>query len=69
MNNVVNRFHDWPLPQHEFQKYVEGKYRVKYIHHYEKTQDSGKQKGDAPQDYSHKIEVNSDTLVANRYQM
>ena len=62
MNNVVNRFHDWPLPQHEFQKYVEGKYaNPAGIHHYEKTQDSGKQKGDGPQDYSHKIEVNSDT--------
>ena len=26
MNNVVNRFHDVTITQHEFQKYVEDKY-------------------------------------------
>ena len=30
------------------------------IHHYEVTQSSGKQSGDGPADYSHKLEVNSD---------
>ena len=31
-----------------------------YLHHYEVTQSSGKQTGDGPADYSHKLEVNSD---------
>ena len=29
------------------------------IHHYEVTQSSGKQSGEGPADYTHKIEVNS----------
>ena len=31
------------------------------IHHYEITQTSGRTTGQGPSDYSHKVEVNSDT--------
>ena len=60
LNNVVNRFYDWPLDEYNFQQFVKDKYNnPDAIHHYEKTQSSGKQKGEGPSDYSHKIEVNS----------
>ena len=65
MNNVVNRFYDWPLDEFVFQQYVADKYsNPEGIHHYEITQSSGKQTGDGPADYSHKLEVNSDTAGA-----
>ena len=65
MNNVVNRFYDWPLDEFVFQQYVADKYsNPDGIHHYEITQSSGNQTGDGPDDYSHKIEVNSDTAGA-----
>jgi len=60
MNNIVNRYYDWPLPENEFQQYVADKYaNPDGIHHYEKLQSSGKQTGEGPSDYSHYIEVNS----------
>jgi len=62
MNNIVNRFYDWPLDEYVFQQYVADKYsNPEGIHHYEITQSSGKQTGDGPSDYTHKLEVNSDT--------
>ena len=65
MNNVVNRFYDWPLDEFVFQQYVADKYsNPEGIHHYEITQSSGKQTGEGPADYSHKLEVNSDTAGA-----
>jgi len=65
MNNVVNRYYDWPLDEYNFQQYVADKYsNPDGIHHYEITQSSGKQTGDGPSDYSHKLEVNSDTVGA-----
>ena len=65
MNNIVNRFYDWPLDEYVFQQYVKDKYdNADGIHHYEITQSSGNQTGDGPDDYSHKIEVNSDTAGA-----
>ena len=65
MNNIVNRYYDWPLDEYNFQQYVKDKYdNPAGIHHYEKTQSSGKQKGQGPSDYSHKIEVNADTAGA-----
>ena len=65
MNNVVNRFYDWPLDEFNFQQFVADKYdNPESIHHYEITQSSGKQKGEGPSDYSHKIEVNADTVGA-----
>ena len=61
MNNVVNRYYDWPLDEFNFQQYLKDKYdNPAGIHHYEAVQSSGKQKGDGPADYSHLIEVNSD---------
>ena len=61
VNNIVNRYYDWPLPEFVFQQYLKDKYsNPDGIHHYEVTQTSGKQTGDGPADYSHKLEVNSD---------
>ena len=65
LNNVVNRFHDWPLDEFNFQQFVKDKYdNPGGIHHYEKTQSSGKQTGQGPSDFTHKIVVNSDELGA-----
>ena len=61
VNNIVNRYYDWPLDEYVFQQYVADKYsNPDGIHHYEITQPSGRQTGEGPADYSHKIEVNSD---------
>ena len=61
VNNIVNRYYDWPLPEFVFQQYLKDKYsNPDAIHHYEVTQQSGKQAGEGPADYSHLIEVNSD---------
>ena len=61
VNNIVNRYYDWPLPEFVFQQYLKDKYsNPDGIHHYEVTQSSGKQTGEGPADYSHKLEVNSD---------
>ena len=61
VNNIVNRYYDWPLDQFSLQQYVKDKYsNPDGIHHYEVTQSSGKQSGEGPADYTHKIEVNSD---------
>ena len=60
VNNIVNRYYDWPLDSFSFQEYIKDKYsNPDGIHHYEVTQSSGKQSGDGPADYTHKIEVNS----------
>ena len=60
MNDITDRFYDWPLSDSAFEAYVKDKYAEPgAIHHYEKTQLSGDQSGDGPGDYSHKIEVNS----------
>ena len=65
VNNIVNRYYDWPLDEFVFQQYVADKYsNPDGIHHYEITQSSGKQTGEGPADYSHKLEVNSDTVGA-----
>ena len=71
MNNVVNRFYDWiTLDEFVFQKYVADKYsNLDGIHHYEITQSSGKQTGEGLGDFSHKLEVNSDTVGVNLYQI
>ena len=60
MNNVVNRYYDWPLDEYNFQQYMKDKYdNPAGIHHYEAVQSSGKQTGDGPADYSHLIEVSN----------
>ena len=65
VNNIVNRYYDWPLDEYNFQQFVKDKYdNAESIHHYEKIQSSGKQKGDGHSDYSHMVEVNSTELGA-----
>ena len=60
MNNIVNRYYDWPLDEYNFQQYVADKYsNPSGVHHYEKLQSSGRQTGEGPADYSHYIECNS----------
>ena len=70
-NNIQDRYYDWPMSEQEFEVFLNDKYAEPGgIHHYEITQSSGKQTGNGPDDYSHKIEVNSTvagaTSVSNR---
>ena len=63
-NNVTDRYYGWPLNQVQFAEFLTDKYGAgneDAIHHYEVTQDSGRTSGRGPSDYSHKVEVNSDT--------
>ena len=62
-NNVTDRYYDWPMNQAQFAEYLTDKYgtNVDAIHHYEVTKDSGRTTGQGPSDYSHLVEVNSDT--------
>ena len=65
-NNVTNRYYDWPMNSVQFQAMLEDKYdNPDGIHHYEITQDSGRTSGQGPNDYSYKVEVNSDTTNAS----
>ena len=65
-NNVTDRYYDWPMNQVQFQEFLEDKYdNPDGIHHYEITKDSGRTTGQGPSDYSHKVEVNSDTVNAS----
>jgi hypothetical protein len=60
MNDITDRFYDWPLTNSAFEEYVKQKYdNPQAIHHYEKDQLSGSTTGNGPADYEHKIEVNS----------
>tara|TARA_R100001463_G_scaffold7363_1_gene23206 strand:+ start:1303 stop:1833 length:531 start_codon:yes stop_codon:yes gene_type:complete len=70
-NNIQDRYYDWPMSESDFELFIKDKYAEPGgIHHYEITQSSGKQSGNGPDDYSHKIEVNSTvagaTSVSNR---
>ena len=61
MNDITDRYYDWPLDYQAFEEYVTDKYdNPQAIHHYEKDQSSGATTGNGPGDFSHKIEVNSD---------
>ena len=57
VNNIVDRYHDWPMTTPQFLDYVNEKYsNVSGIHHYEITQSSGSTKvkiniGDDNTDY------------------
>ena len=63
MNNIKDRFYEWPLSQIDFQTYIAEKYtNPDGIHHYEITQSSGVS---SSLDNSHLIEVNSDTSGAS----
>lgn len=64
-NNIQDRYYDWPMSEQEFEVFIKDKYvEPGGIHHYEITQSSGPQSGNGPNDYSHKIEVNSTTSGA-----
>jgi len=63
-NNVTDRYYGWPMNQVQFAEFLTDKYGAgneDAIHHYEVTQDSGRTTSNGPSDYSHKVEVNSDT--------
>ena len=61
-NNVTDRYYDWPMNQAQFAEYLDDKYsNPDAIHHYEVTKDSGRTTSQGPSDYSHLVEVNSDT--------
>ena len=62
-NNVTDRYYGWPLNQVQFAEFLTDKYgdNVDAVHHYEVTKDSGRTTGQGPSDYSHLVEVNSDT--------
>ena len=62
MNDIRNVYYDWPLDSYAFDQFMKDKYdNADGIHHYEIVQSSGQTIGKGPEDYSHKIEVNSDT--------
>ena len=64
-NNITDSYYGWPLSDQDFETYITDKYdNPDAIHHYEITQSSGPQTSNGPGDYSHIIEVNSDTLGA-----
>ena len=64
-NNITDAFYDWPMSDQTFETFIRNKYsNPDGIHHYEVTTSSGKTTGDGPDDYSHKIEVNSDASGA-----
>ena len=62
-NNVTDRYHGWPMNQVQFAEFITDKYgdNVDAVHHYEVTKDSGRTTSNGPSDYSHLVEVNSDT--------
>jgi len=62
-NNITDRYYDWPLNQVQFAEFLTDKYgdNVDAVHHYEVTKDSGRTTSNGPSDYSHLVEVNSDT--------
>jgi len=65
LNDVTDRYYGWPLSDYAFEEYVKNKYaNPGAIHHYEVTQSSGRTSSNGPEDYSFKIEVNSDATGA-----
>ena len=69
-NNITDRYYQWPLSQPQFAEHLTDKYGAgseDAVHHYEKTQDSGKT---SSRDYSHMVECNSDDgdpdIITNR---
>lgn len=63
VNNVKDRYYDWPLSEQQFEEYVNSKYSNPLAtHHYEITQTSGPTNS---VDDSHLIQVNSTTSGAS----
>ena len=72
-NNITDRYYQWPLSQPQFQENLADKYgsgSEDAVHHYEKTTDSGRTTSNGPNDFSHKVECNSDDgdpdIITNR---
>jgi len=64
-NDITDAYYEWPLSEQDFEAYVKDKYaNPGGVHHYEVTQSSGRQKGNGPDDYTHKVQVNSDAVGA-----
>ena len=64
-NNITDAYYEWPLSFSAFEDFVKDKYtNPDAIHHYELTQSSGPTTSNGPNDYSHKVEVNSDATGA-----
>ena len=73
VNDITARFYQWPMTQPQFAEFLTDKYGAGNedgVHHYEITQASGRSTSQGPDDYSHKVEVNSDesgaTAITNR---
>ena len=73
VNNITDRYYQWPLTQPQFQEHLEDKYGAgneDSVHHYENTQASGRTTSNGPNDFSHKVECNSDDgdpdIITNR---
>ena len=61
VNNITDRYYDWPLTDPQFQLFLTDKYGAgseDAVHHYELAQTSG---ATTSSDDSHMLEVNSDT--------
>ena len=57
---MSNRYHDWPKSYQAFEEYVNDKYaEPNGIHHYEKSQSSGKTSSQGPSDFDYLVEVDS----------
>ena len=72
-NNITDRYYQWPLSQPQFAEHLTDKYGAgseDAVHHYEKTQDSGRTSSNGPNDYSHLVECNEDdenpAIITNR---
>ena len=64
-NNITDAYYERPMSEQDFETFITDKYtNPDGIHHYEVTQSSGKTSANGPDDYSHKIEVNSDATGA-----
>ena len=60
INKMSNRYHDWPKSYQAFEEYVNDKYAEPGgVHHYEKTQSSGKTSSQGPSDFDYLVEVDS----------
>ena len=58
LNNVTDRYHDWPMSERQFNSYLNEKYsNPDGIHHYEISQESG--------DTTQKIEVYDPELISS----
>ena len=64
-NDVTDRYYQWPMNDAQFEEFIADKYsNPDAVHHYEVTKDSGRTTSNGPSDYSHLVEVNSDTANA-----